>query len=250
MMRQASKSYNLGEIYASETKIQRYKRLTGGEGATLLTLCWQEILIGICCGLPGILGWGIRNRLYPLFFKGFHKRAYIGRHVTLRCPRNIHVQAGVIVDDFVQLIATSRHLEAIDIGEYTFLRSFAMINAGPPDGFVHIGRRCGVGQGALFYGNGGLNIGNNVMIAGQCAIVASSHIYDNPDVPMIEQGYTAKGITIYDNVWIGAGAKILDGVTIGQGAIVGANAVVINSVDPGDRVGGIPARTLKGKRTE
>jgi acetyltransferase-like isoleucine patch superfamily enzyme len=124
-----------------------------------------------------------------------------------------------------------------------------MLNSGPPEGFIHIGSNSTVGQGSLLYGNGGLTIGNNVMIAGQCAIIASSHNYDNADIPMIRQGYTAKGITIYDNVWIGAGARILDGVTVGEGSIVGANAVVNSTVAPGDRVGGIPARSLKGNIT-
>lgn len=245
-MKQISRRYNLNEIYGNETKIQRYTRLTAGEGANLWSLFWQELLLGLCASLPGILGWGLRSRLYSLFFKGFHKRAFIGRYVTLRCPGQIHLSEGVIVDDFVQLIATSRHPEAISIGEGSFLRSFAMINAGEPEGFVHIGRSSGIGQGTLLYGNGGLAIGNKVMVAGQCAIIASTHNYENPDIPMIDQGYTAIGITICDNVWIGAGAKILDGVTIGEGAIVGANAVVNRSVAPWDRVGGIPARSLKG----
>jgi acetyltransferase-like isoleucine patch superfamily enzyme len=238
--------YDLNEIYGNETNIQRYVRLTCGEGMTLWALCWQELLIGLCSGLPGVLGWGVRNRLYSLFFKGFHKKAFIGRQLTLRCPRQIHLSAGVIVDDFVQLIATSSHPKAISIGQGSFVRSYAMLNSGPPEGFIHIGSNSTVGQGSLLYGNGGLTIGNNVMIAGQCSIIASSHNYEDLEIPMISQGYTAEGITIYDNVWIGAGARILDGVTVGEGSIVGANAVVNSAVAPGDRVGGIPARSLKG----
>ena len=124
-----------------------------------------------------------------------------------------------------------------------------MINAGPPDGFVHIGENSSVGQGSILYGHGGLVIGNDVMIAGQCFIVASSHNYENPDVPMKKQGYTAKGITINNNVWIGAGAKILDGVTIGEGAIIGANAVVTSSVSAKTKVGGVPARELRSNNS-
>ncbi len=245
-MNRNPKRYNLNEIYGKETNIQRYVRLTFGEGVTLWGAFFQELLIGLCSGLPGILGWGIRNRIYPLFFKGFHKNSHIGRHVTLRCPRQIHLSGGVIIDDFVQLIATSNHSKAISIGKGSFLRSYAMVNAGPPEGFVDMGSNSTVGQGSLLYGNGGLSIGNKVMIAGQCTIVASSHNYEEADIPMISQGYSARGITICDNVWIGSGARILDGVTIGEGAIVGANAVVNNDVAPGDRIGGIPAHSLKG----
>ena len=62
---------------------------------------------------------------------------------------------------------------------------------------------------------------------------------------MIEQGITAEGIVIEDDVWIGAGAIITDGVRIGQGAVVAAGAVVTRDVPPHMVVGGVPARVLK-----
>jgi serine O-acetyltransferase len=48
--------------------------------------------------------------------------------------------------------------------------------------------------------------------------------------------------TLEDGVIVGAGAKILGGFTIGAGARVGANAVVLHAVAPGESVTGIPAR--------
>ena len=119
-----------------------------------------------------------------------------------------------------------------------------MLNAGPPHGYIHIGDNSTIGQSSILYGNGGLEIGNDVMIAGQCFIVANSHNFSNHDIPMIKQGYSAIGITIKNNVWIGAGAKILDGVTIGEGAIIGANAVVTKDVEPWSKVVGIPAKPI------
>lgn len=49
---------------------------------------------------------------------------------------------------------------------------------------------------------------------------------------------------IGDNVFIGAGARVLGGITIGDNAKVGANAVVINDVAAGDTVVGMPARSV------
>lgn len=46
---------------------------------------------------------------------------------------------------------------------------------------------------------------------------------------------------------VGAGAKVLGKVVIGEGAIVGANAVVLTDVKPGDIVGGVPAKLLRGR---
>ena len=48
-----------------------------------------------------------------------------------------------------------------------------------------------------------------------------------------------------DNVFIGAGARVLGKITIGAGAVIGANAVVINDVPAGATVVGIPAKVIK-----
>lgn len=48
-----------------------------------------------------------------------------------------------------------------------------------------------------------------------------------------------------DNVYISTGAKILGPITIGSNSIIGANAVVINDVDPKTVVGGVPSKLIK-----
>ena len=47
-----------------------------------------------------------------------------------------------------------------------------------------------------------------------------------------------------DDVFIGAGAKVVGSVAIGAGARVGANAVVVKDVEAGTTVVGIPARPV------
>jgi serine O-acetyltransferase len=47
-----------------------------------------------------------------------------------------------------------------------------------------------------------------------------------------------------DNVFIGAGAKIIGAVRIGSDVKVGANAVVLDDVPTGATVVGIPARVV------
>lgn len=49
---------------------------------------------------------------------------------------------------------------------------------------------------------------------------------------------------IGDNVFIGAGARVLGGIHIGDGAKIGANAVVIEDVPKGATMVGVPARVL------
>jgi len=77
----------------------------------------------------------------------------------------------------------------------------------------------------------------------------------HPDAVLGERCSIAHGVTIGvlggprtgvprlgDDVYVGAGAKILGAVTVGDGAVVGANAVVVDDVPPGATAVGVPAR--------
>ncbi|MBW4481634.1 MAG: acyltransferase [Tildeniella torsiva UHER 1998/13D] len=110
---------------------------------------------------------------------------------------------------------------------------------------MEIGNNCSINPFSIIYGHGGVNIGNDVLIAAHVVIIPSNHNFDSLQHPIRTQGNTSLGISIEDNVWIGTGAKILDGVTIHEGGIVGAGAVVTSNVEAYSIVGGVPARTIK-----
>jgi serine O-acetyltransferase len=50
--------------------------------------------------------------------------------------------------------------------------------------------------------------------------------------------------TLGDNVFVGAGARILGGIYIGDGAKIGANAVVLDDIPAGATAVGIPAKVV------
>lgn len=112
-------------------------------------------------------------------------------------------------------------------------------------GNILIGDRTSLNAYCMIYGLGGVKIGSHVRIATHVVIVASNHRFDRVDIPIKEQGVTARGITIEDDVWIGAGATILDGVRVEKGAVIAAGAVVNCDVPRFSVVGGVPARIIR-----
>jgi acetyltransferase-like isoleucine patch superfamily enzyme len=97
-------------------------------------------------------------------------------------------------------------------------------------GFIRVGRGGALAQATVIHGNGGVEIGDYLMMGHGAMILAGNHNHTLADVPFLFQGSTTRGITLGNNVWLGAGAIILDGSSIGHNVVIGAGAVVAGHV--------------------
>ena len=97
---------------------------------------------------------------------------------------------------------------------------------------------------------GGVKIGSDVSIAHSVTIMSTEHRFDDLSTPIRVQVVEVLPVTIEDDVWIGAGARILAGVTVSAGSVVAAGAVVTKDVPAGTVVGGVPARVLKHRSAD
>lgn len=102
-------------------------------------------------------------------------------------------------------------------------------------GHVVIGRNADFGPGLVILHSFGIVINSNVR-AGKNLV--------------LEHGVTIgaeKGLTpvLADNIFVGAGAKIIGPVQIGSDVKIGANAVVTRDLPDGATAVGIPARVIK-----
>ena len=104
-----------------------------------------------------------------------------------------------------------------------------------------IGKRVFINAGCQFQDQGGITIGDDVLVGPQTIIATLNH---DPD-PDKRGGMFAKPVVIGDKVWLGARVTICPGVRIGEGAIVGAGAVVTKEVPPRTVVAGVPAKVIK-----
>ena len=106
---------------------------------------------------------------------------------------------------------------------------------------THLGKRVFVNSSCQFQDQGGIWIGDDVLIGPQTVIATLNHAADPED----RGSMWAKPVHIGNKVWIGAHVTILPGVTIGEGAIIAAGAVVTKNVPPRTIVGGVPAKVIK-----
>ena len=131
----------------------------------------------------------------------------------------------------------------LTVGRDTQISSFCKVKA--TNGPLVIGSDVSVGSGSFISSDKmGVRIGDHCLIGPNVTITGNNYRYDRLDVPICKQGTTSKGIKIGSDVWIGAGACILDGADIGNGVIVTPNSVVSTKVPDNSVVQGNPAKAI------
>lgn len=222
--------------------IEKYKsRIVGSR--RFLDLLKYEFFSIFIVNLPGAVGLLLRQKMYRWFIGECGTGTAFSRGVALRCPKRLFVGEGTLIDEHVFFDIKSAEA-TVRLGARNQVMHGATFETGY-EGHVKLGDDCFVGAYSILNGFGGIDIGNNALIAGHCHIVSGDHGFDDLSVPMGDQPIVGKGIVIEDDVWLGAGAKVLDGVRIGKGSIVSAGAVVNRDVEPYSIVGGIPAKLIK-----
>lgn len=159
--------------------------------------------------------------------------------------KNIRLGSGTSIAAGAELNAALRdpQQEYIHLGKGCIVKQGVLLQSW--QGFIEIGNYCSVNAYTVMQGTGGIRIGQGVRIGAHCVLVASMHNYADPTQFIKDQGWTAQGIQLEDDVWLGARVTVLDGVRIGRGAVIAAGAVVTQDVAPYTVVGGVPARPLK-----
>lgn len=115
---------------------------------------------------------------------------------------------------------------------------------------IRIGARSIVNVGCYLSGEGGLEIGEDVLIGPHAKLLSAGHAIDEGDAVIARNRITRARISIGDGAWIGAGAIVLEGVTVGPGAVVAAGALVRHDVPAGMVAAGMPARVVRSRRGE
>jgi acetyltransferase-like isoleucine patch superfamily enzyme len=185
--------------------------------------------------VPSLLGLGLRALLYRLMMR-MDGWAAIEKNVRLRFANRIRLGHGSYLDEGVYIHACPG---GVEIGAGTLVMHGAVLHVynfrGLPHAGIQIGRNSLIGEYTVIRGQGGVSIGDRVYTSPMTQLIAVNHVFDDPARPFVDQGITAEGIVVEDDVWLGSNAVITDGVRIGRGAVVAAHTVV----------GGVPAKVIR-----
>ena len=205
----------------------------------------EQALQALIGWTPTIFGIGLRAFLYRLMLR-MEGWAAVESRVRLRFANHIRLGHGAYLDQGVYIHACPN---GVEIGPGTLVMHGAVLHVynfrRMERSGIWVGRDSLIGEYNVIRGQGGVTIGDRVYTSPLVQILAVNHVFDDPARPFVEQGITAEGIAIEDDVWIGAGAIVTDGVRIGQGAVVAAGAVVTEDVPPHTVVAGVPARVVR-----
>jgi acetyltransferase-like isoleucine patch superfamily enzyme len=192
----------------------------------------------------------LRGATLPLLTRHVRAPVLRGRRVIVEHAYAVSSGPGLILEDGVLLNALSR--DGIQLGRnVTIGRNASLVCTGVIARLgrgIRIGDRSAVGAGSFLGGQGGLTIGDDVLIGPGTHIFSENHDYADAARPIRTQGESRIGVTIGNDCWIGAGVIIVDGVDIGRGCVIAAGAVVTRSVPAFSVIAGVPARVLSSRQ--
>lgn len=157
----------------------------------------------------------------------------------------VHSIFNLLPDDFI----SSRRVRpallrtlGVDIGEKTIVLHGSWFAAGPR-GRVRIGKECYISRKCTFGGPGRITLEDNVSVSFGVVVLTAEHAIG--DTKRRCGPASGKDVTIGEGSFIGANVLIMPGVRIGRGCVVGAGAVVTESLPDDVIAAGVPAKVLR-----
>jgi acetyltransferase-like isoleucine patch superfamily enzyme len=225
---------------ARQSAYRKYQNLVIGRPG-LWNLIKYELITGLFGGLSGALGFALRKVFYPRLFGSCGPGVVFGRQLTIRHPHKIRLGENCVIDDLCVLDAKGEANDGIRIGNNVILARNTVVSC--KGGNITIGDNSNISLNCMIHSESNVEIGRNNLWAAYCYIIGGGqHDFERTDIPVIQQGSTAKGIVLEDNIWLGAGVKVMDGVRIGHDAIIGIASVVHRDLPPMCVALGMPAR--------
>jgi len=226
--------------------LRKYQDLVVGS-RSLGHLLLYELVITFTSWVPGALGLVLRRLGYRRLVGSVGRNVVFGQGVVLRHPSKVRIGDDVTIDDQVVLDAKGTSNRGITLGNGVFLGRGTILSC--KDGDITLGDNVNIGFYSEIFSGSSVTVGRHGLFAAYTYLVGGGHEFERADRAVLEQPRSSKGIALGDNVWLGAGAKVLDGVRLGNDVVVGAGAVVTSDLPDGAVAVGIPARVVRRRES-
>jgi acetyltransferase-like isoleucine patch superfamily enzyme len=204
-----------------------------------LEYAWQAAIFGIVQRRRGASGIALRRLALPRTLAGAES-VIVLEDVVMRGASRIRLGYKTAIEQPVILDAKTNDPRGIQLGDGVVVRAGGVIDTGH-SGFIRVGARSELGPYAQLRGGGGVEIGEDVLLASNVGIFSTSHSTEL-GVPILRQPVISAPTTIGSGCWLGANVVVLPGVTVGRDSIIGANSVVTADIPAGAVAVGAPAR--------
>ena len=222
--------------------LAKYQDLVVGS-RSVLRLLLHEAVVTLTSWVPGAFGLVLRRLAYPLLLGSVGRNVVFGQGMVLRHPGKIHLGDDVVVDDLVVLDAKGETNRGIVVGNGVFLGRGTILSC--KDGDIELGDHVNIGFNSEIFSGSSVTVGKYGLFAAYTYLVGGGHEFERRGRAVVEQARPSRGIALGENVWLGAGAIVLDGVRIGRDVVVGAGAVVTEDLPEGTVAAGVPARVMR-----
>jgi galactoside O-acetyltransferase len=185
----------------------------------------------------------LRRQYYAGLLRHMGKDVRIGCGVKFVNPQSISLADNVCIEDNCVLIARSER--GISLGDTAQLKYGVYLDTETDEGYIEVGPHAYIGTGCCLHGHHGLEIGDYTLFAQNITITPFSHKFDDPKVPIIEQGGHCPKVTIGRDCYLGMCVCVLYSADIGEGSVIGAGAVVVKPVPPFSVAVGVPAKVIR-----
>jgi acetyltransferase-like isoleucine patch superfamily enzyme len=228
-----------------KSRIDKYRDLVIGRPGLGALLGFEAVTM-VSAWVPGALGLFLRSKLYPRILGKVGRNVVFGANVTIRHPHKIAIGDNVVIDDQCCLDAKGTDNQGIIIGNGVFVGRNTILSC--KNGDIVIEDHANLGFNCEIFSASRVRVGKSILMAAYTYLVGGDHLYDRVDIPVLEQGRTARGIDVDDHVWLGAHVVVTDGSRIGRDAIIGAGAVVVGDIPEFAVATGIPAKVIRDRR--
>ena len=246
-MKKEIKNFRIGHEMGKKSggKISQYCDLIVGS-RSIWKLIRFELIMLLFSNIPGALGLFLRSKFYPLILKKCGKSPVFGSHIVFRHSEKIELGDNVLIDDNCMLDAKGTDNLGIVLKNNVFLGRNSILSS--KNGTIILEDGVNIGFNCNIFSGSSVCLGKNTLVAAYCYFIGGDHGVSDLNQTFYDQTSFSSGITVGENCWFGAGAKIQDGITVGANSLIGTSSVVTKDIPEYSVSVGIPAKVIKDRR--